>query len=116
MSNIATYHEALIQRPIVPITHNVAPLPLFGTAPIVTTNSHFTLLGIEYSNHGRSPAKAIISSDDSNGNSDIYRVGDKLPQGAMVNDIGTDHVVLLYNGSLEKIYLQWEMGTGKDHD
>jgi hypothetical protein len=109
ISRLTRLHENIKVSAIQPTNNDVSELALFGVPPVVLINSHFTLLGIGYSQ--KNPT--VIIGSDENKNGDIYRVNDKLPEGAIVSSIGKDYVILLFNGSTEKLSLQWEQ---KPHD
>ena len=106
ISAIHQYQAKNKTNSFTPVTTNVNDWHLFGSSPVVVTNGNFHLIGIEYSYYDSSRAKAIIS--DNSGEEGIYRVGDKLPQGAIIEKIEPQKVTVLFNGTLMALPLKWE--------
>lgn len=90
---------------------NIKPsnISLFGTPPTLETtptSGKYTLMGLKISTENPSLAMALIQSQ--NNDSDVYHVGDKLPQGGTVVSIQEDGVVIQSNGIREKLTLTWD--------
>lgn len=90
---------------------NIKPsnISLFGTPPTLETtptSGKYTLMGLKVSTENPSLAMALIQSQ--NNDSDVYHVGDKLPQGGTVMSIQEDGVVIQSNGIREKLTLTWD--------
>lgn len=94
---------------------DIAALNLFGKpgaleqAPraqpvkIVDTNLKLTLRGILASGDA-TVARAIIA-DDSARKEDLYKIGSKVPGGAVLEEVNAEHIVLSRNGRLEILRL-----------
>lgn len=80
---------------------------LFGDAPILINTQNYTLVGIEYSDNDQ--AKVFLSAN--NGIPVIYHVGDKTPDGVIIQSIGLNEVTLLRDGTKQTLSLVWE-GAG----
>lgn len=103
-----TQHK-ITNSAVSPELTNIHEWHLFGSLPqIVTTiaSGNFSLIGIEYPFLDPSSAKAIISYNS--GDEGIYRVGDQLPQGAIIKKIEPQQVTLLVNGAIEILPLKWD--------
>lgn len=77
-----------------------------GSASAGDSSATYALLGIVFSKSNASEKKAIISTNT--GVSELYTVGDKLPQGAIIKSIETDKVILINNGREQKLTLRWD--------
>lgn len=96
---------------------NIKPsnISLFGTPPTLEstpTSGKYTLMGLKTSTEDPANAMALIQSQ--NNDSDVYHVGDQLPQGGTVVSIQEDGVVIQSNGLREKLTLTWD--TSNDDD
>lgn len=83
---------------------------IFGDAPVLLNNSNYSLLGIDYSPDQPDQAKVFLSTN--NGEPIIYKVGDRLPDGVIVQSVSQNDVTLLRDGVPQKLSLVWESNGG----
>lgn len=92
-----------------PVVSTIMNAPLFGQGELPgQTNTHYQLIGVLFTQdlkHG----KAIIGSP--NRDPEIYQVDQNLNEGGKLAQVNTDHVLIMRNGQLEKLYLSWEGGA-----
>ncbi len=97
------------------LAKSIAALNLFGqmeaakppskTAPVVReTRLNLVLRGV-IATHGKSARAIIYSPSGSDRGEKPYSIDDKLPGGATLKEIHSDHIVLLHNGRYETLRL-----------
>ena len=77
-------------------------IPNLATADIKNSTLDIELIGIMYS---VAKKKSQVLIKDAGGNEQSYGLGDTLPGGAVIRQIGKNRIIVLYNGSLESLSL-----------
>ena len=89
-----------------PAVKNIIDNPLFGQGELAgQVNTHYQLLGVLFTQNPKH-RKAIIGSPTRE--PEIYKVDQDLKEGGKLYQVNADHVLLLRNGQIEKVYLTWE--------
>ncbi len=89
-----------------PAVKNIIDNPLFGKGELVgQVNTHYQLLGVLFTPNPKH-RKAIIGSPTRE--PEIYKVDQDLKEGGKLYQVNADHILLLRNGQVEKVYLTWE--------
>ncbi|MDQ2993595.1 MAG: hypothetical protein M3R00_01420, partial [Pseudomonadota bacterium] len=91
-----------------PVIKAITEKPLFGQGELPgQINTHYQLAGVLYTPNPKQ-RKAFFFIDT--GTTDIYTVGEQLKEGGKLYEVNVNHVLLLRNGQIEKLYLLWEGG------
>lgn len=91
-----------------PAVKNIADHPLFGQGEMAgKVNTHYQLFGVLYTKDPKQ-RKAIIGS--SSQAPEIYNANQSLKEGGKLYQVNADHILLMRNGQIEKVYLNWEGG------
>jgi len=89
-----------------PAVKSIIDHPLFGQGELAgQVNTHYQLLGVLFTQNPKH-RKAIIGSPTRE--PEIYKVDQDLKEGGKLYQVNADHILLLRNGQIEKVYLTWE--------
>lgn|SRR3990167_2458608 len=108
ISALAKYQQAVKADSTKARSFQIRQANLFQTSQVVTTtgSGQFYLVGVDYSSSNPRKSRVIIRNNS--GEEGVYTIGEKLPEGAIVLNIGIDNVTLLHNGRFEQFTLDWE--------